>query len=318
MRLVGAQKIIDIIRGKESLPAYFRWNLRRSEVKKPQIILKVDGGLGSQLHSYLLGTFLSKHFETEVKYDLNWFKTNGKSCDGQNNRNFDLLKAFPSLNFNIASDEKIKIYKKYYYFKNENYFTFIWDEFKKKPPLYLDGYYQHWKYYCPLTDTRNDRPQFSIQLSATNEKYLKSIQECTNSVAVHVRRGDYSVFDSLNICDEEYFISSIRKMKALINDTQIKFFFFSNGFDWVEKSLLPHLTNTNIQLVRCNDNDDGYLDFFLITQCKHQISSNSSFGYLGGILNPNPEKKVIIPRRWDRSMDEESEKAFHFPGFILN
>lgn len=317
MRLAVVQKLIDIIRGKDPLPPYFRWDLERKG-EKNEIILKVDGGLGSQLHSYFLGRFLSSHFETEVKYDLNWFKTNGKSCDGQHNRNFDLLKVFPALNFNIAPDKQIKKYKRYYYFKNKNVFAFIWDDFKIKPPLYLDGYYQHWKYYSSLTDTINERPQFSVKLSATNEKYLKSIRKCTNSVAVHVRRGDYAVFDSLNICDEEYFISSIRRMKALINDTNIKFFFFSNGFDWIEKNLLPHLNNTNIELVRGNDNDDGYLDFFLITKCKHQISSNSSFGYLGGILNTNPQKKVIIPRRWDRSMNEEAEKAFHFPGFILN
>jgi hypothetical protein len=41
-----------------------------------------------------------------------------------------------------------------------------------------------------------------------------------------------------------------------------------------------------------------YIDFHLLSLCKHQIISNSSFGWWTAWLNQNPNKIVITPQEW--------------------
>lgn len=46
------------------------------------------------------------------------------------------------------------------------------------------------------------------------------------------------------------------------------------------------------------ENEPYYIDFFILSMCKHQIISNSSFGWWTAWLNRNPEKIVITPQEW--------------------
>ena len=91
--------------------------------------------------------------------------------------------------------------------------------------------------------------------------------------------------------------------------------------EWVKEQIIPELSDdVKFTFVDANDNDTGYIDLYLISKCKHTISSNSSFGYYGGLLNENLEKVVIIPNKWVLA-DEEylvgHETAHEVPGWII-
>jgi len=45
-------------------------------------------------------------------------------------------------------------------------------------------------------------------------------------------------------------------------------------------------------------------EFFVQTQCEHNIISNSSFGWWGAWLNQTPDKVIIAPKKWFKIEDE--------------
>jgi glycosyl transferase family 11 len=46
------------------------------------------------------------------------------------------------------------------------------------------------------------------------------------------------------------------------------------------------------------ENEPHYIDLFLFTFCKHNIITNSTFGWWGAGLTQNHNKMIIAPRIW--------------------
>ena len=77
------------------------------------VIIRVDGGICSQIAFVSLGLWLSKNFGVVVQYDLSWFSEYGKDMNGVFVRNWDMEDAFPELNIDIASREEVRCARKY-------------------------------------------------------------------------------------------------------------------------------------------------------------------------------------------------------------
>ena len=45
-----------------------------------------------------------------------------------------------------------------------------------------------------------------------------------------------------------------------------------------------------------NGSEKGYIDLFLISMCKHQITSKGSLGKYGALLGMNKEKMVLVSK----------------------
>lgn len=286
-------------------------SIRKIFIKNPCIIIMNDGGFGSQINKYLVGKYLEKCYQVPVKHDLSWFEEYGKSVDGKQNRNFDLKKVYPELKLLIASKQEVYEYKKYFSVKQESIFDFPHGFAAEQPPLYVDGYVVHHKYYEAVKEELNELLNFGIALNENTKQYLDKIANKDEiSVAVHIRRGDY-VGTVHDVLDEKYYIAAINKMRECLG-VNITFYFFSNGFDWVETEIIPYINNIRYELVKGNDNDSGYFDFLLMGKCDHQIVSNSSLSWIAAYANSYENKKVIVPQIWFNNMD--CREAFFFPG----
>jgi hypothetical protein len=247
------------------------------------MIIRFTGGMGNQMFQYAYGRSRSirngepfKYFfvhyrgDTNRKYELGIFNIKGKKING----------IFP--NFLV---------------KLSNYFHFNILNIKY-------GYWQNPKYFSNYEDEIRKDFQFIRPLDRKNLNILKQIEN-TDSVSVHIRRGDY-ILDIKNdgfhaVCPPSYCKVAVNYIKERIENP--KFFVFSDDPKWVKNNL--KIDNTTY--IDWNRGDMDYKDMQLMSHCKHNIIANSSFSWWGAWLNQNPNKMVIAPKRWFNAKQAKSE-----------
>lgn len=191
--------------------------------------------------------------------------------------------------------------------------------------MYLDGKFMSQKYFEDILDEVKQTYRFPDieNLSLTpraNENFLiyyDSIMK-SNAVGIHLRRSDSRYNEELyqNICTTEYYHGAISYILERVPDA--KFFVFSNEPKWI-KSWIKEIVRSFITedmsdediralrdryvLVEANDEYTSYLDLFLLSKCKHNILSNSSFSWWGAWINENPDQIVVSPSTWLNGVD---------------
>ncbi|GAE82621.1 hypothetical protein JCM10512_841 [Bacteroides reticulotermitis JCM 10512] len=207
--------------------------LVKYKVIAPKVIVLMDGGICSQMFQYLIGRiFEEKGYK--VVFDLTFYKEWGSDMNNHFVRNFDLLKAFPNLKMEIASDLMITVYKqKYFNLGNNTYgkvddFSFL----QRKPPIYLGGYY-HLPSRIWLPTFKSIFKILASGFDDSNQRMCSEIGQRHASVAVHVRRGDLKneIPAYGKPASVEYFRLAI---SYLFENVESPFFYFSqmnrNGY----------------------------------------------------------------------------------------
>jgi hypothetical protein len=162
---------------------------------------------------------------------------------------------------------------------------------------YLQGYWQSERYFLKHAAAIRRDFTFRQSLSGPNARLAGAICDCV-AVSIHIRRGDYTsnakTLAMHGTCAPEYYFQAIENMRRRAPDA--RFFVFSDDTQWVNEVLLPRYPG----LVPVNHNraENSYNDMRLMSLCRHHIIANSSFGWWGAWLNPNPDKIVIAPRNW--------------------
>ncbi|MCL2416961.1 MAG: alpha-1,2-fucosyltransferase [Bacteroidales bacterium] len=284
------------------------------QIAKPKVIVRMDGGISSQMHQYLLGRMYAEKGYT-VNYDLRWFLRYGKDQTGRFERNFELQRAFPNLDFKSANPLESRIYARCFstksnYFDHTNEDVFLFDI---TPPKYLGDYY-----HTPKELWRNLFPKYfrvNFEILGEQKALLDEIQQNKQSVAIHVRMGDLKEY---NIAygapaSQEYFQKAIDYIAQ--KTEQPFFYFFSDELELVENELLKKISipSNSYKIVNTNSSDRGYMDLFLIAACKHQITSKGSLGKFGALLNDSPKKIVVL---CDDSMEHVWKERLINPVFL--
>lgn len=151
----------------------------------------------------------------------------------------------------------------------------------------LSGYWQNIHYIEPVrTDLLR---QFRMNISTGNEyKKIETAIQSSESVGIHVRRGDFVALGWDKGAD--YYINAMNAARETIPNA--RFFFFSDDMDWVRENLFDASEST---LVSVSEDHADVKEFALLSSCKHQIISESTFGWWAAYLNDNPQKQVYIP-----------------------
>jgi len=117
-------------------------------------------------------------------------------------------------------------------------------------------------------------------------KLRESIKE-TESVAVHLRRGDFNKIN--RILPIVYQIQAMQEMRRLIPNAQ--FFIFSDDLDFARSAFY---NIKDITIASAPDND-SLSELKMMIECKHIIIANSTFSWWAAYLMKNPNKIVISP-----------------------
>ena len=269
-----------------------------SNLKVKYIVIPICNGFVDQLYCYTLGCSIEAFYDKKVIYDISWYNMYGKDGTGKYNRNFELLNIFNDLSFKIATDNEILIAKQFLVdasnYKNVNIinlFRNIQNEI-----FYLDNGFGLKMMGLSFNEIFDLDKYILPKLDNDNKKIYEDIKNCKHSVACHVRRNDYLLVNHrLYNLDENYFIKAIEKINKQIRQ-KLKIYFFSDDMDWVKEKLIPLMKDKYDYLaVDINDNDKGYFDFYLISNCKYQIASEGRFCETAHIFNKYQNKILITP-----------------------
>lgn len=281
------------------------------------VIIQLAGGLGNQLFQYAL-YWQFRNFGREVKID----DRTGFLEDTQRK---PVLSAF-GLSYDRATEREIRrmldsepdlIHKvrrkllgrnKRYYFEEDKRFhpeIFQWDN------IYLEGYWQSERYFMQSGSQLREMYDTELWLKkeGAQEHPLLLQLEGTESVSVHIRRGDYLTPENEalfgGICTKEYYAAAMREMDEKYPGC--RFFLFSNdpeGAAQLLQSAAQGIAGERITpVVLAEGEQRDLLEFALMSRCRHQILANSSFGWWASYLNKNPDKTVLVPDRWLNGWD---------------
>lgn len=141
----------------------------------------------------------------------------------------------------------------------------------------------------------NDSPEFN--------RIYNLISTDTNSVSIHIRRGDYleknngemSPFDG--VCTVDYYRNAIDAVKLKVCDPN--FYVFSNDIDWCKNTF----KGEKMIFVTCNSGEKSWRDMQLMSLCRHHINANSTFSWWAAWLSPYDDGIVIRPKYFLRGVE---------------
>ncbi len=254
-------------------------------------IVKIMGGLGNQIFQYNFALYLRAMFpQSKIFINTEYYKKD--SIHGGyllRQKDFPIFNKFDSKKYKIVRDKDF----------DEAFAT----GFSPDQNIIFEGYWQNTKFLGQHTPKVENL--FKIKLSAKNKEYLKKITECENSVSVHIRCGDYNNnYMHGNIATRAYFQNAIAKIRSEVKNPI--FFVFSNDIAWCGDNI--DFGQKEVVFVTGNNKGMGvFYDIFLMSCCRHNIISNSSFSYLAQLFNRNTDKIVITPQYW---VNEPEMSAF--------
>ena len=274
------------------------------------IIVKPVGGLASQLHKYAVGKALSVYHDVPLKLDLSWFK-NRPSED--TSWDFSLPKL--QVPIEIATEAEIKALKpheqllkmsrrsRHYLgisikFKTYSTKSFLsLDEFYAlSPNVYIEGEFAGYKYFSSIKGWLQNH---IVQPRGTDHQLDRYIDEIDNSllpvIGVHIRRGDYITNAKARafhrLCSLKYFELAIKRCEEKFGACNL--LVFSDDMNWV-KSNFYKKPNSSIKFV---ENLDTLQQFRLLSQCDHNVISNSGFSWFASWLNTK-NNHIFAPPIW--------------------
>ena len=274
-------------------------------------VVKFTGGFGNQMFQYAAGRALAEKHGVPLLLDIRLFQNYDLRPEG-----FLLDRVF-NIDAALAEEHEIRtligwraskigrrlirnkflsfLCGKNYYLQNGVAFN---REFLSLPSsCYIAGHWLSERFFINQEKLIRKQFTFKAPLVGKNKELAIKIHQKSESVSLHVRRGDYVNDPHTNsihgTCSIDYYKNAMCFIeKQLIEPV---YYLFSDDMDWVRENLS---INQKHFFIDHNKDTDSFNDMHLMSLCKHHIIANSSFSWWGAWLNTNQEKIVVAPKNW--------------------
>lgn len=173
-----------------------------------------------------------------------------------------------------------------------------------RPNMLLSGYFGSEYFFM-------HRRKEVLDLFKDKEAYDTIKNDFTNSVSLHIRRGDYinkpTVHPFLSV---RYYTRAMEYLENKADIDKIFLFCEDRDLDWCKENFKDN------RIVFTNGLPD-YIHLYMMSLCDHNIIANSSFSAWGSWLNERDDKIIISPRKWHGPGLEFSARAFYCDNWIL-
>jgi len=283
-----------------------------SSMLSSMIRIVLLGRTGNNLFQYALGRVLAEKHNVPLVLDASWFNAAG----WREVSHFLKLpiRATISRKCHLPSRALRKLTGKHRW--QYGRFPFL----SEKPgdhsfdPTFLDspadcalfGYFQSWRYFASIEDELRAELVHLLnegcggdppppRAPAASRPELSSLK-APDSVAIHVRRGDFLNHPEFQVCDIAYYQNAMDEMRDRIGSP--RFFIFSDDPEWCRQAF----TGRDIEIIDSGSAAANPLhDLRLMSFCSHHIIANSSYSWWAAWIGKKPGQRVILPPRWFNS-----------------
>lgn len=294
------------------------------------VITRLMGGLGNQMFQYALGRALALRHGVPLKVDLDFLLRESRAIPDTTPHDYNLphfrITAEPASAGEVA---RLRLPKARGWRRAvrraqltlapatlthvvERSLAFDPRVLRAGPDVYLEGYWQSPHYFEHAATQVRDDFELREAPDARNAALLQEIAR-GESVAVHVRRGDYLSSPGAarvhGACGLDYYAAALQFIGGRLREP--RFFLFSDDPDWVRANLKVPGPATTVT----GNAARPWEDIRLMRACRHFVIANSSFSWWGAWLSTAPGKVVVAPRRWGLAPDLNVATR-HPPGWI--
>lgn len=257
------------------------------------VFVKIGDGLGNQMYNYACGYAAAKKNNDSLCLDIS-------ECDNSDIRDYQLEEVFKIDCHNTVSFSNKTVFHKIFkrlwrdllhhvIYENKNY-VFLYDErvYRKKRfrNNYLYGYWQNYQFFEFCKEDIIRQFQCKYEQSESVKSLIKRFSE-ENTCAIHIRGGDIIGPAA------EYFRNAIDLMGE--KNPTVKYIVFTNDMKKASECMQEWEPGINAEFIGNMGSFSDEDEFFLMSACRNQIISNSTFSWWAAYLNSYGKKQIIAP-----------------------
>lgn len=298
-----------------------RWFSIYQPSPKPVLFITIDSGLGNQMFKIASAYGIArKNDMTMVVIAYNCSNTHNSNPYSYFNTIF--------LGIPHIHDNRVVVTNKYQE-PTLDCWTYNPNIITSHDDMLLGGYFQNEKYF---EEYRDEIAKMFLRPDIL-ERLSKQYPQAKNSYFIHVRRGDY-VNNHLYMMDvDKYYSAAIQHV--LEKNPSAHFYVFSNDVPFCKQwpilkpdvpeppETMPLMWDPSPKKPPLNltfvENLDEVESLYLMTLCRlGGICANSTYSWWGSYLNDNPDKLVILPKRWFNNPSYSFQDIFYKGTVVLD
>jgi hypothetical protein len=257
------------------------------------------GRTGNNLYQYALGRVLSQKHGVPLVLDASWFNSQGWS-EVSHFLNLP-LKAKVVRRFSFASRALRNLAGKHHWeylgiplLRESDTDQSFDPRFIEAPrSCILFGYFQLPGYFDSIAASLRKELFDLFNLGSGISEESRTMLDTPDSVAVHVRRGDYLAIPDFQVCSRQYYMRCMNQIRK--SHPAARFHIFSDDISWCAEQF----TDDDVMIMDSACASDNPLhDLHLMSLCSHHIIANSSYSWWAAWLAKSDNQSVFMPDSW--------------------